>query len=250
MIARAWYSALVVLAVAASGCDRTETSSAPVTSTSPAGTSTAPSAASAKTRQETLLRVVQATPNDNNLDLFAGDLLLFDSLAYKSVSTYRALEAQRYALGLRAAGMTRGKALTMNSEDLKDGEYYTAFAMPQEEGGTHLQIVNDQNIAPAAGRALLRVVHAGIDTGKLDVRAAGTSTTLVGAVNARSVGEYLDVAPFNGIVDIVGEDKTAPALARLNLHLEAGRFYTLIIVGSARSAPPLEAFLIEDALSR
>jgi hypothetical protein len=31
-----------------------------------------------------------------------------------------------------------------------------------------------------------------------------------------------------------------------NAHLEAGRYYTLVIVGSA---PKLEAFLIEDALS-
>jgi len=41
----------------------------------------------------------------------------------------------------------------------------------------------------------------------------------------------------------------APVLASVAAHLEAGRFYTIVIVGSARSAPKLEAFLIEDALS-
>ena len=32
-----------------------------------------------------------------------------------------------------------------------------------------------------------------------------------------------------------------------NAHVEAGRFYTVVIVGNARSTPKLEAFIIEDA---
>src|SRR5689334_25330411 len=103
-------AALVVIAMIATGCDRTETraesSTAPVTSTTPAGSSTAPSPAAAKHRDEALMRVVHASPT-GNLDLFAGDLLLFDGLAFKSVTPYRAIDGQRYAFALRPAGMPR-----------------------------------------------------------------------------------------------------------------------------------------------
>ena len=67
-------------------------------------------------------------------------------------------------------------------------------------------------------------------------------------VEYQSVTDYRDVSPLNGAIEIVGEDAARP-LATVNSHLEAGRFYTLVIIGNARSAPALEAFLIEDALT-
>ena len=51
-------------------------------------------------------------------------------------------------------------------------------------------------------------------------------------------------------MQIVGADGPRCVLATINAHLEAGRFYTLVIVGNAARRPRLEAFLIEDALSR
>ena len=80
-------------------CDRAETtSSAPVTTTSPAGTSTAPSAAAADKRDEALVRVVHAIPAGAPVDIYAGDLTVFDNLSYKSVTAYRALDGKRYGL--------------------------------------------------------------------------------------------------------------------------------------------------------
>ena len=52
-----------------------------------------------------------------------------------------------------------------NTEDLKDGDYYTAFAMPGDGHGPNLRIVSDHLDSPASGKARLRVVHAGTDAG-------------------------------------------------------------------------------------
>jgi hypothetical protein len=250
MIRRAWYlAATLTIAIVSGACVRTETSNAPVTSTSPAGTSTAPSSDSAKHRDEALLRAVQATPTGNNLDLFAGDLLLFDGLAFKSVTGYRALDGQRYAFGLRPAGMTRAKPLSLNSEDLKDGEFYTAFAMPEGSGGSQLRVVVDDHDAPASGKARLRVVNAGIDAGVVDLRSTGSADPFVNDVDYQAITSYADVPPLNGVVEIVSDRDGKPVLATVNLHLEAGRFYTIVIVGSPSSTPKYEAFLIEDKLS-
>ena len=93
------------------GCDRAETRTAPVTTNSPAGSSTAPSSASAASRDEALVRVVQAIPYAPALDVFAGDLVVFDALNFKSVTSYRALDGKRYAFAIRPAGMTNAKPL-------------------------------------------------------------------------------------------------------------------------------------------
>ena len=240
---------MVAIVSIATACDRAETTNAAIKTTSPAGTSAAPSSDAAKHRDEALIRVVHAAPSPTNVDLFAGDLLLFDGLAFKSVTPYRAVDGQRYAFALRPAGMPRANPLSSNTEDLKDGDYYTAFAMPGDGKGPNLRIVGDHLDQPTAGKARLRVVHAGGDTGKVDLRATGATDLLFDDLAYQVVTGYKDVTPFNGAIQIIGEDPSAPVLATVNTHFEAGRFYTLVIVGNARSTPKLEAFLIEDALS-
>jgi len=83
----------------------------------------------------------------------------------------------------------------------------------------------------------------------VQLRGSGAADPLFDDVDYRTVSDYKDVAPINGIVEVRGSTEGAPVLASVAAHLEAGRFYTIVIVGSARSAPKLEAFLIEDALS-
>jgi hypothetical protein len=247
MFRRAVFVVPLVAFVVCAACDRTETSSAkPVTSTTPAGASTAPSAAAAKHRDEALVRVVHAVPTGTQLDLFAGDLVLFDGLGFKSVTPYRAIDGQRYAFALRPAGMTRAKPLSSNTEGLQDGHFYTAFAMPGDGHTPKLRIVNDQLATPASGKAQLRVVHAGVDAGTVDVREAGSNNVLFHDVEYQTVSDYHEVAPVNGAIEIAARDK---ALASFAGHLEPGRFYTIVIVGNASGTPRLEAFLIEDALS-
>lgn len=241
-------AATAAITLIAAGCNRPETTTAAVKTTSPAGTSAAPSSDAAKHRDEALMRVVHAAPSGTNLDLFAGDLLLFDGLGFKSVTPYRAIDGQRYAFALRPAGMARAKPLSSNTEDLKDGDYYTAFAMPGDGQAPNLRIVSDHLDQPASGKARLRVVHAGIDAGKIALRATGAAELLFDDVDYQVVSDYRDVAPLNGAIQIVGGDAAA-VLATVNTHLEAGRFYTIVIVGNARSAPQLEAFLIEDTLT-
>jgi hypothetical protein len=239
---------LAAMTMIAAACDRTESSNAPVTTTSPAGTSTAPSSASARHRDEALVRVVNVAPSSTNFDLFAGDLLLFDGLAFKAVTPYRAVDGQRYAFALRPAGMTQAKPLSSNTEGLEDGGFYTAIAMPGDGQAPRLRVVNDRLDAPAPGKARLRIIHAGAEAGRLQVRAAGAADGLFDGVDYQSVTDYREVSPVSGAIELVGDDPSR-VLVSFNTRLDAGRSYTIVIVGHGKSAPGLEAFLIEDALS-
>jgi hypothetical protein len=52
---------------------------------------------------------------------------------------------------------------------------------------------------------------------------------------------------MNGQLQIVSAGAAAPVSTIA--HLEAGRFYTLVIVGNASAPGRVEAFLIEDSLA-
>lgn len=243
-------AAVLGMAVVAAACDRTETRTLNVTTSSPAGSSTVPSSAAARQRNDALVRVLQVVPSGSTLDVFAGDLLLFDGLGFKTVTPYRAVDGQRYAFALRPAGMAQAKALSSNTEDLKDGDFYTAIAMPGDGHGPLLRVVNDHLDSPSADKARLRIVHAGTDAGQIDVRAAGSSITLFDHVDYQTVSDYKDVSPMNGQLEVLGAGPSAPVDASTVARLGAGRFYTLVIVANAASPAKVEVFLIEDALSR
>jgi hypothetical protein len=240
---------LALTAATAAACGRAETSTAPVTTTSPAGQSTAPSSAASAGRDEALVRVVHAVPAGAPIDIYAGDLAVFDAVSYKAVMPYRVLEGKRYVFAARPAGMANAKSLASNTEGLDDGEYYTVFALPGMNNGVHLRVVDDLLTAPAAGRAKLRVVHGSSDAGELDIAVAGGSATLFDGVDFQSVTGYEEIEPVSGPIEIRTEGETAALATVDNVSIEAGRFYTVVIVGTRRSTPKLEAFIIEDAPS-
>lgn len=240
--------ALLIL-ITGVACQRAESRSAAVTTTSPAGSSTAPSANSAASRDEALVRVVHAVPDGPAMDLYAGDLLLFEAVTFKTVSSYRAVDGKRYAFALRPAGMTNAAALASNTEGLEDGSYYSVFALPGDDRSPHLRVVGDKLDRPASGKARLRIVHGGAGVGAIDVHASGASGALLHNVAFQSVSDYSDIAPVNGQLEVRASGSAAPAVTVPNAHLEARRFYTMVIVGSRGGTPALEAFIIEDMLS-
>ena len=247
---------IALLLITGSACEQAETRSAAVTTSSPAGNSTAPSAIAAASRDEALVRVVHAIPNAAAMDVFAGDLVVFDAVTFKSVTSYRALDGKRYSFALRPAGMTNAKPLSSNTEGLEEGRYYTVFALPGDGRTAHLRVVTDTLDRPADGKARLRIVHGGNGVGNVDVHASGAASALFTNVAFQSVTGYQDVAPVNGRIDVRRVGETNPVVLLPNAHLEAGRFYTMVVVGSARPAetaatadPPLEAFIIEDMLA-
>lgn len=245
---------LISSVVFALACERAETRTAPVTTSTPAGASTAPSAAAAASRDEALVRVVHAIPFGSAMDVYAGDLLAFDAVGFKSVTSYRALDGKRYVFSLRPAGMTNAKPLATNTEGLEDGRYYSVFALPGEGRSVHLRVVSDRLDQPANGKSHVRIVHGGEGLDTVDILASGTSDPLLQGVKFQAVTDYQDVNPFTGALEVHSGGKSVLMLP--NAHLEANRFYTMVIVGRSRAGAlakadggGLEAFIVEDQLA-
>jgi hypothetical protein len=241
--------ALLLLLISGVACGRAETQSAALTTNSPAGTSTAPSANSAASRDEALVRVVHAIPNGPAVGLYAGDLLLFDSISFKTVSSYRAVDGKRHSFALRPAGMTNAQPLTTNTEGLDGGGYYSVFALPGDDRSARLRIVRDSLDRPAEGKARLRVVHGGDGIGSIDVHAPGLVAPIADDIAFQSVTDYIDVATISGQIEVRSEGNASPVLVLPNAQIEAGRFYTMMVIGSSKGSPALESFIIEDILA-
>ena len=103
--------AFLALSTALYGCQQRSTENAPVTTTSPAGESTAPSSAAAERRDDALVRFVHAIPSKVVVDLYADEDRAFDSVAFRAVTPYREVNGERYTFKLRQAGTTASRPL-------------------------------------------------------------------------------------------------------------------------------------------
>jgi hypothetical protein len=247
MISAAWrVPASATLVVLLSACND-RAANAPVTTTTPAGQSTAPAPAAAERRDTALVRFVHAVPGGGSMDLFADDNRTFDAVEYKATTPYREVDGQYYTFRLRAAGRTAGDPVASNTEGLDDGDYYTVFALPGDRNTAVLRVVEDDVTPPDNGKARVRVVHAAANLGEVDVFRAGQDDQVFGGVDFQSVSDYDEIDPWSGGLDVKAEDGGAP-LATLNVQFEAGKTYTIVVVGAAKGGRGLETFVIEDQM--
>lgn len=228
------------------GCQQESTRNAPVTTTSPAGQTTAPPAAAAEKRDMALVRVVHAIPAGSTVDVFADDNKAFDALAYKTVTPYREIGGQRYTFRLRPAGMDQADPLASNTEGLRDGNYYTVFAVPGDGEAASLRVVADTHSLPSSGKARVRVVHGSGDAGELDVYVVGRPEVLFDAVDFQAVTDYVEIDPVTGALELRPEGESNVMLAVPDVRLDAGKTYTIVILGRVRTAPKLETLVIAD----
>jgi hypothetical protein len=240
------FVAALLVPVAFAACQRDTTRDAPVTTTTPAGQSTAPPAAAVEERDNALVRVVHAIPRAAAVDVYGDDQRIFDAVAYKGVTPYREVEGQRYAIDVRPTGAAQAEPLGRNVEGFDDGNHYTVFALPGDDGKASLRIVKDDHSSPAAGKARVRVVHASSDAGEIDVFVAGQQDPIADGVNAATVSDYDEIDAVNGTLEVRPDGETRALHTLRGVQIEPGRSYTVVVTGRTNATPRLDAFVIED----
>lgn len=224
---------------------------APVTTTTPQGQETTPAPANPDRPETALVRFVHAAPAGAEMDLYADDTRAFEGIAFKTVTPYQPMDGQRYTMRLRRAGTAATvDPLASNSEGLDDGDYYTVFALPGDnQQSAILRVVQDDFSRPGDGKARVRVVNAAQGVDELDVYASGRDGDLFDGVDESTVTDYDEIDPWTGTLEIRAEDNTTQPLASIAAtSFEAGKVYTVIVVGQQRGTMRLEAFVIEDQM--
>src|SRR5262249_39906588 len=127
----------------------------PVETTTDQGKSTSPSGVAADRRGTTLIRVVNAVPGKQHIDVAADSKVLFTNVGYQDVTDFQELRENVTRFTLRPAG--RDTALAENHEVMGDGSRYTLVALPTDKG-TELRVLRDELVTDPA-KTKIRVIN-------------------------------------------------------------------------------------------
>ena len=177
------------------------------------------------------VRIVHASPDAPNVDIWVDGSVAISNLAFKSATDYVALPAGEHRVQVTPAGGAAADAVIDATVNLAAGTDYTVAAVGLVANIQPLVLVDD-NSAPAAGKAHIRVVHASPDAPAVDIAVAG-GPVLISNISFPSASNYLpvDAGTYDLAVRPTGTETSALDISGFNA--EAGTVYTVFAVGLA-----------------
>lgn len=251
---------MILLAVAplllAAACASESNQDQPLTTTTAAGTSTAPPAKEVGQRKNALVRFIHAVPGLAAVDLSANDAKVSGETRYKAATPYVEISADDQVFRLRLAGQEGAEPLAEEKKGFSAGSHYTVIAVPKNataifskdtgQSSAELRFIDDGLVAPVSGKVKVRVIDASPDLSELDVYVLGRTEALLKGIKFASETNYAEVEPVQGVIEVRRAGENAATLNVPEVRLEAGKFYTIIVVGQTKGTAKLEAIIVED----
>lgn len=201
--------------------------------------------------QETArVRVVHASPDAPAVDVYVDGARALSGVPYKGASDYLPVPAGSRTFEVFAAGAdpTSDDPVIDADADLEAGTDYTVVAV-----GTLAEIrplvLEDNNAAPTAGKAHVRVIHASPDAPAVDVAVAGGPVLFSNLSFPNAAGPSpVDAGTYD--LEVRAAGTTTVALPIPGVELAAGKIYTVLAVGLLEGTPALEALpLVADPVA-
>jgi hypothetical protein len=192
---------------------------------------------------EARVRVIHASPDAPAVDIYANGNRVLSNVPFKTASDYLSVPAGSYTFEVRPAGAAPASAPVLSATArLEAGTDYTVAALgrlAEIKAGVFI----DNNAAPAAGNAHVKVIHASPDAPAVDVYANNS----VAVVQNISFGEAQGPVPvpagtYN--LQIRPAGTTQVALPVDGVAVQAGRVYTFVAVGLLSGDPALSVLPI------
>jgi hypothetical protein len=117
-----------------------------------------------------------------------------------------------------------------------------------DDHATTIEVFEDPMDVPDAGRASVRVIHAGGDAGRVDVHVDGRQEPLASGLELQNASSFTELEP-PAVVELRPAGRSESMLRLQDLRLSAGGMYTLVVVGRTRTEPPLEVLVLEDRIA-
>jgi hypothetical protein len=226
------------------GCKGAETRTPVVTTTDKGNTSASPAGTEVAARDRSLVRLVNALPSKQHLDIGGDDRAVFGDVGYKTVTPYTEMSGNIVKFRLRRTGTD--SVLASNTETMTDGYRYTIIAMPDEKGGARLVVVRDE-VVPDAGKARLRVINAAPGVKDADVAVQGQKDALFTNIAYAAEAGYKDLDPMTATIEIRREAKSGRTILLKNMRFDAGKAYTIVLTGATPSE--IETITFDDAIN-
>jgi len=240
-------SALLVTAVAIGCSPKTE---GPVQTTSDKSkASVAVSEDEARREGNAQVRVIQAIPEAPSADIFTGDQKTFSGVSFGTVTPYKPVKEEHFTIALKPANQPDAATMIEAKEGVDAGRRYTILAETDRNGAAKLDVVSDDEPAPAPGKAKVRVIHVAPGAGSVSIYSQGDKkNAVVDNVDFGSPASYREVDPAAVTIEVAAKgDKPAKgALITEQAKLEAGKLYTMVVVSGEKAGKAADVLKIED----
>jgi hypothetical protein len=172
------------------------------------------------------VRVAHLSPDAPNVDVYVNGNKTLSNVPFKAVSDYLSVPAGEYRFEVRAAGSAANSAAVIDAKaTLESGKDYTVAATNLLASIKPL-VLTDDNAAPAAGKAKVKVVHASPDAPAVDVAVKG-GPVLVSNLAFGNASQTLTVDAATYDLEVRAAGTSTVALALNGTKLDAGKVYTV-----------------------
>jgi hypothetical protein len=197
---------------------------------------------------EARVRVLHASPDAPAVDVYVDGSEAISDLAFNEITDYVSLPAGDHAVQVfpASANGTGDPVIDVPALGLDAGTDYTVAAVGLVADIEPLVLV-DNNAAPAAGKAHIRVVHASPDAPNVDIFAEGAGV-VIPDLAFKGASDYLPLNAGSYNLEVRPTGTTTVAIDLNGVQLDAGKVYTAFAVGLAAGQPSLTVNLTTDAL--
>jgi Domain of unknown function (DUF4397) len=234
----------VVLAAGLTACNKPGEDPAILSKSADTTTMSLP-ADSARARDVSMVRFVNAMPSAAKMDLMADSATLFSAVEFGKVSPYATVA--RNAVRFSVRGDSSGSPATVNNELMRDGGRYTIVAHSNRQGAVSLRIFRD-DLTPDSGQARVRLIHAAPGVDDIDVLRTGAKDALFSDVDFGSEAGFKDIAPGSTGFTIRNEDRGTALATIAPQTMQAGTSYTMVL--TARPNGKLTTIGFQDTPTR
>ena len=192
----------------------------------------------AQAADEARVRVLHASPDAPNVDVYANGNRVLTNVPFKTASDYLTVPAGTYTFEVRTAGAASASNPVLSATaDLRAGTDYTVAALDRV-AQIKARVFVDDNTAPAPGKAHVQVIHASPDAPAVDIALKGGAVLVPNLPFGEQRGPLpVDAGTYDLEVRAAGTNNVALPLD--GIRLEDGNVYTFAAAGLAQGQPPL-----------
>jgi hypothetical protein len=243
---RGFYTGMLAggVVLLAAGCKNNRDTGA-VTTKTEQGTSGAPSSEALEKKELALVRVVNASPRDPALVVYAGDSTAFSGVGYKKTTAFREIPDNRFNFKLGSPDQPSAE----NHENLSAGGHYTLVAMPDQGGADkrNLRVLDDDLKPVSPDKARVRVINAIPGDAEISVYVRGRADPLFDGINFKSEAGWSEFDPIAGNLEVRPQGKKNVLAREPNVKLEGGKSYTFVVAGTPAK---VDIIKIEDDVAK
>jgi hypothetical protein len=182
-----------------------------------------------------MVRVVHASPDAGNVDVYVDGNKLLSNFTFGTVTDYVSVPAGSHHIQVTPAGKDVSSAVITQDVSVQGGMAYTVAAIGTTSSGFSLTAFVDNNMIADGSKAKVRVYHLSPDAGPVNVAAGGN--TLISGLDYKSASDYLTVpaAAYNFTVTATNSNAQVP----LSATLQSNMVYSVFAVGLLKGSPAL-----------